>query len=117
MDKSATCEVESAPDPGRVHRVPDTGRVAGHLEASFLKPQAPPISRTKGIGSGYLSVTEGTGWRSLVQVTSGGGEPWASQSRVTSSPALAVTLRGSSASRDPFPRILGLAVGGSTRGL
>lgn len=59
----------------------------------------------------------GTGRESLVQVISGGGEPWASQSKVTSSPTLAVTLRGLSAPCDPFTRILGSAVGGSMWGL
>lgn len=55
----------------------------------------------------------GTGRKSLVQVTNGGGEPWASQSKVTSSPALAVTLRGWSVSCETFVWILGLAVGGN----
>uniref|UniRef100_M3YN46 Uncharacterized protein n=1 Tax=Mustela putorius furo TaxID=9669 RepID=M3YN46_MUSPF len=78
---------------------------------------SPPAPGQGARGPGYLSVTDGTGRKSLVQVTSGGGEPWASQSRVTSSPALAMTLRGSSASCEPFTRILGSAVGRSTQGL
>jgi hypothetical protein len=56
------------------------------------------------------------GRESLVHVTRGGGEPWASQARVTSSPAFAVTLRVASASCDPFTLILGLAVGESKQG-
>lgn len=63
---------------------------------------------------GYLSVTGSAGRESFIQVTSGGGDPWASQSRVTSSPALAVMLRGLSVSWEPFTWILGLAVGGSS---
>lgn len=53
-----------------------------------------------------------TGCESFVQVTSGGGEPWASQSRVTSSPVLTTTRRGASASWDSFLPIWGLAVAG-----
>lgn len=63
---------------------------------------------------GYLSVTGSAGRESFIQVTNGGGDPWASQSRVTSSPALAVMLRGLSVSWEPFTWILGLAVGGSS---
>lgn len=100
-----------------VDRASHTCWITGHLEASFpSNHKLCPFLYARPHSRGYLSVVGGTGRESLVQVTNGGGEPWASQSRVTSSPALAVILRGSSASCDPLTRILGWAVGGNTQG-
>lgn len=78
-------------------------------------PKLCPSSDPRPCDWGYLSVTGDTEQESLVQVINGGGVPWASQSRVISSPALAVTLRGLSVSCDLFTWNLGPAVGGSIR--
>ena len=57
--------------PGGVHRVPHTGRVTGHLEVSFLKPQALSIPRPK---APRLGLPVGDGWHR--EGVLGPGDQW-----------------------------------------